>query len=428
MIKNLAVIGAQFGDEGKGKFIDLVAKDFDCVVRFQGGHNAGHTIVVNGKKIVLHLLPSGILHKNLTCFLGNGVVVSLDALLEEMNYLISNGVEVNNRLFISNNCSLILPYHGLLDEAREKKMGANSIGTTKRGIGPAYEDKVARRGLRIGDLLNLETLPNKLRNLADYHEFVLKNYYSVEVPSFDSVLHKLIEQAKIIQPMIVDVVNTLHKYRQENKKILFEGAQGAMLDIDLGTYPFVTSSTTTSGGISSGSGVGPLYIDAILGVVKAYTTRVGSGPFPTELFDEAGEIIRKNGDEFGATTGRPRRCGWLDLVLLKQAVEVNSLTHIGLTKLDILDTFSKIKICVAYKLEGKTITSLPLNHDDLARCEPVYEELDGWQTSIAGMKEFSQLPELTQRYIARIEEFVGIPVAIIGTGPDREETIECVKL
>lgn len=428
MIKNLAIIGAQFGDEGKGKFIDLVAKNFDCVVRFQGGHNAGHTIVVNGKKIVLHLLPSGILHENLACFLGNGVVISLDALLEEMNYLLVNSLDVSKRLFISNNCSLILPYHVLLDEAREKKMGANPIGTTKRGIGPAYEDKVARRGLRIGDLLNVDTLPDKLQKLAEYHEFVLKNYYGVEVPAFENVLNKLLEQAKFIRSMITDVASVLHQYRQENKRILFEGAQGAMLDIDLGTYPFVTSSNTTSGGISTGSGVGPAYIDAILGVVKAYTTRVGSGPFPTELFDEVGELIRKIGDEFGATTGRPRRCGWLDLVLLKQAVAVNSLTHIGLTKLDILDVFATIKICTAYTLDGKMLTTLPLNHDDLARCEPIYEELDGWQSSTVGITRFVDLPVLTQRYIARIEEFLGVPVAIIGTGPDREETIECIKL
>jgi len=423
MTKNLVIIGAQFGDEGKGKFIDLLAHSFDGVVRFQGGHNAGHTIVVAGKKTILHLLPSGILHDNLKCFIGNGVVVSLSALFEEITLLEENGISVRDRIYVSNNCSLILPYHCALDAARENKMGKAAIGTTRRGIGPAYEDKVARRGLRVCDLLSHKTLEEKLRNLADYHSFVLQNYYNVEVPDFGVVLDELQTYAKMIQPMIIDVAAVLEDYRQQGKKLLFEGAQGAMLDIDLGTYPFVTSSNTTMGAVGSGCGFGPLYVDAVLGVVKAYTTRVGAGPFPTECLDDIGEDIRMRGGEFGSTTGRPRRCGWLDMVMLRRAVAVNSLTHIGLTKLDILDNLEKIKICVAYQLNGKKLTSPPLINDELAQCEPIYEEFPGWMEATSGITDFVKLPPNAQKYIQRIEELSGVPIAMIGTGPDRKDTI-----
>lgn len=428
MIKNLAIVGIQFGDEGKGKFIDLLAHNFNGVVRFQGGHNAGHTIVVDGKKTILHLLPSGILHDNLQCFIGNGVVVSLAALFAEIKQLEDQGLKVRNKLFISNNCSLILPYHIALDAARENKMGKTAIGTTLRGIGPAYEDKVARRGLRVGDLLNSKILEDKLRQLADYHSFMLQNYYKVSAPDFSVVLNETLAYAEEVKPMIIDVAAQLNHYRRQDKKLLFEGAQGAMLDIDLGTYPFVTSSNTTMGAIASGSGFGALYMDAVLGVVKAYTTRVGAGPFPTECLDAVGEGMRQRGYEFGATTGRPRRCGWLDMVLLRQATAVNSLTYIGLTKLDILDALDTIKICIAYKLNGKTLTTPPLINEELAQCEPVYEEFPGWRESTVGITDFAKLPAMAQKYIRRIEELMSVPVAMIGTGPDRHETIVCKQL
>lgn len=428
MIKNLAIVGIQFGDEGKGKFIDLLAHNFNGVVRFQGGHNAGHTIVVDGKKTILHLLPSGILHDNLQCFIGNGVVVSLAALFAEIKQLEDQGLKVRNKLFISNNCSLILPYHIALDAARENKMGKTAIGTTLRGIGPAYEDKVARRGLRVGDLLNSKILEDKLRQLADYHSFMLQNYYKVSAPDFSVVLNETLAYAEEVKPMIIDVAAQLNHYRRQDKKLLFEGAQGAMLDIDLGTYPFVTSSNTTMGAIASGSGFGALYMDAVLGVVKAYTTRVGAGPFPTECLDAVGEGMRQRGYEFGATTGRPRRCGWLDMVLLRQATAVNSLTYIGLTKLDILDALDTIKICIAYKLNGKTLTTPPLISEELAQCEPVYEEFPGWRESTVGITDFAKLPAMAQKYIRRIEELMSVPVAMIGTGPDRHETIVCKQL
>lgn len=423
MIKNLAIIGTQWGDEGKGKFIDLLADGFDGVVRFQGGHNAGHTIMVAGEKTVLHLLPSGILHDNIRCFIGNGVVVSLAALFEEIRHLEDKGIATKNKLFISNNCSLILSYHCALDEVRENTMGTTAIGTTRRGIGPAYEDKVGRRGLRMSDLFNHKSLENKLRRLADYYSFILKQYYHVAVPDFDLVLDELFAYSEVIKPMIADVAVLLHDYYRQNKKILFEGAQGAMLDVDFGTYPFVTSSNTTTAAIASGTGFNPLGIDAILGVVKTYTTRVGAGPFPTECFDITGENLRQRGSEFGATTGRPRRCGWLDMVLLRQAMIINGVTNVALTKLDILDQLETIKICVAYKLHGKVITTPPLVNDELAECEPVYEELPGWKTNTTGTTDFAKLPPLAQKYVKYIEELLELPVTMIGTGPNRHETI-----
>jgi adenylosuccinate synthase len=423
MIKNLAIIGAQWGDEGKGKFVDLLAENIHGVVRFQGGHNAGHTIFINGEKTVLHLLPSGIMHEGIACFIGNGVVVAPQALTKEVNELEARGVEVRRRLGVSNNCSLVLPYHTALDEARENKMGKAAIGTTRRGIGPAYEDKVARRGLKIIDLLDRKTLEPRLEALADYHSFVLRNYYGVEPPVYGAVLDELLAFAEFVRPMVVDVVAALAQLRQAGKRILFEGAQGTFLDIDHGTYPFVTSSTTTVGGIGGGCGFGPRYLDYVLGIVKAYATRVGAGPFPTELHDTAGERMRQRGKEFGATTGRPRRCGWLDMVLLRRAVELNSISGFALTKLDILDGFDKVYLCTAYQLDGKLITTPPLHTVEFERCEPVYEELPGWQDDTSGLTEFRQLPAAAQAYVRRVEELAGAPIAIVSTGPNRHETI-----
>jgi len=423
-MQNFALIGAQWGDEGKGKFVDLLASQIDGVVRFQGGHNAGHTIVINGKKTVLHLLPSGIMHENLACFIGNGVVVSLDALVQEINQLEVSGVAVRERLHISHNCSLILPYHSLLDVARENKMGQTAIGTTRRGIGPAYEDKVARRGLRIIDLFDPETLKVKLTMLADYHSFVLRNYHHVsEIPTVDEVLNELLTSVALIKPMVSDVVSLLSDFRRQGKKLLFEGAQGTFLDVDHGTYPFVTSSNTTVGAVGTGCGFGPLYLDYVLGVTKAYVTRVGAGPFPTECHDDIGKRMAQRGNEFGATTGRARRCGWLDAVLLRRAVELNSICGLGLTKLDVLDGFDSVLICTAYNLDGKTLTVPPMHSEELARCAPVYEEWPGWQEDTYGLTEFKKLPANAKRYLQRIEELTGIAINIISTGPNRHETI-----
>ena len=430
MGKNVVVLGTQWGDEGKGKIVDLLTDQASAVVRYQGGHNAGHTLVVAGEKTVLHLIPSGILRENVLCLIGNGVVLAPDALITEMNKLESKGVPVRERLRISPNCPLILPYHVALDQAREKKRGNAKIGTTGRGIGPAYEDKVARRGLRLADLIRGGDFAARLKDIMEYHNFHLTNYYGVEAVSYEQVLEQALAWGEQLKPLITDVTAILHDYRKQGKSLMFEGAQGSLLDIDHGTYPFVTSSNTTAGGVSTGTGVGPLYLDYVLGITKAYTTRVGSGPFPTELvYDAANDVgsdIGKHlgtvGHEFGATTGRQRRCGWFDAVALRRAVEINSVSGLCLTKLDVLDGLDEVKICTSYH---NTDNGCQGSSDAVAfeNVEPQYESLPGWSESTVGATTVEQLPANAQAYIKRIEELVGCPVDIISTGPDRAETI-----
>ncbi|WP_293266860.1 adenylosuccinate synthase [Neptunomonas sp.] len=423
MGKNVVVLGTQWGDEGKGKIVDLLTEQVSAVARFQGGHNAGHTLVIDGKKTVLHLIPSGILREKVLCLIGNGVVLSPEALLKEMRGLEEAGVPVRERLRLSPACPLILPYHVALDQAREAARGEAKIGTTGRGIGPAYEDKVARRGLRLSDLMNAERFETKLREVMKYHNFVLKNYYQADEVDVDSMLVEALEMAEQLRPMVADVTAILHKMRKNDENIMFEGAQGSLLDIDHGTYPFVTSSNTTAGGASTGSGFGPLYLDYILGITKAYTTRVGSGPFPTELGCEVGQYLGERGHEFGATTGRERRCGWFDAVALKHAIQVNSVSGICLTKLDVLDGLEVIKVCVGYRdSEGNLVETLT-GSEDYDAVEPIYEELQGWTDSTVGAQTLAELPAAAKNYIARLEELLGTPVDIISTGPDRIETI-----
>ena len=424
MGKNVVILGTQWGDEGKGKIVDLLTEQVTAVARFQGGHNAGHTLVIDGEKTVLHLIPSGILRDNVTCLIGNGVVLAPDALLKEMGELEEKGVPVRERLKLSLACPLILPYHVALDQAREIAKGANKIGTTGRGIGPAYEDKVARRGLRLGDLACPESFAEKLKEIMTYHNFVLENFYKVELIDYDKTLADALEMAKELLPLAVDVTDELHGYRQRGENIMFEGAQGSLLDIDHGTYPFVTSSNTTAGGTATGSGFGPMYLDYVLGITKAYTTRVGSGPFPTELFDDCGKHLAKKGHEFGATTGRPRRCGWFDAVGLRHAIQINSVSGICLTKLDVLDGLDTIKVCIAYKTKsGKSVTRPPLDGRGYDDIEPVFEELPGWTERTLGAKSLEELPENARAYIRYLEEKIEAPIDIISTGPDRVETI-----
>lgn len=423
MGKNVVVIGTQWGDEGKGKLVDLLTEQAAAVVRFQGGHNAGHTLVINGEKTVLHLIPSGVLREGVQCMIGNGVVLCPEALLKEINLLEKSGVPVSNRLKISEACALILPVHVAIDQAREKARGDKAIGTTGRGIGPAYEDKVARRGLRAGDLLNSEEFAKRLKELVEYHNFMLMNYYHAEPVDYEAILKNTLELGELIKPMLTDVGEELLAFQAQGSNIMFEGAQGALLDIDHGTYPYVTSSNTTAGGAATGSGVGPLAIDYVLGITKAYSTRVGNGPFPTELFDSYGEHLGVKGHEFGATTGRKRRCGWFDAVSMRKSALLNSLSGICLTKLDVLDGLDKIGICTAYKINGEITETAPLGADRYAACEPIIEELPGWSGTTAGVTELDQLPDNARAYIARIEELVGVKVTILSTGPDRNETI-----
>ena len=423
MGKNVVVLGTQWGDEGKGKIVDLLTEDAAAVVRFQGGHNAGHTLVIDGKKTVLHLIPSGVLRDGIDCIIGNGVVLAPDALLEEMEMLEKEGVPVTERLKLSEACQLILPYHVALDAAREVARGNKAIGTTGRGIGPAYEDKISRRGLRLGDMLDTERFTEKLKEVMEYHNFMLKSYFNAEEVSYEKVLEESLVMAEKLRPMIIDVPNTLHKLRKAGKNIMFEGAQGTLLDIDHGTYPYVTSSSTTAGGACTGSGVGPKNLDYILGITKAYTTRVGSGPFPTELFDDIGTHIAEVGHEQGATTGRDRRCGWLDAVALRRAMQINSITGICVTKLDVLDEVETIKICVAYELDGVRMEVPPINTTEFARCTPIYEEHKGWMTKTFGITKYEDLPEKAKTYLKRMEELLETPADIISTGPDREHTI-----
>lgn len=430
MGNNVVVLGTQWGDEGKGKVVDLLTDKAQWVVRYQGGHNAGHTLVIDGEKTVLHLIPSGILRDNVKCVIGNGVVLSPEALLEELKMLEDRGVPAKERLSISEGCPLILPYHIALDVARELARGNKAIGTTGRGIGPAYEDKVARRGLRVDDLFNMETFAIKLKEVIDYHNFQLVNYYKVEAVNFDEVLKQVTEVADLLISLVIDVTDELDKARLRGENILFEGAQGTLLDIDHGTYPYVTSSNTTAGGVATGSGFGPAHIDYVLGIVKAYTTRVGSGPFPTELYDgiekldPAGKHLGTVGHEFGATTGRLRRTGWFDAVAIKRAVQLNSITGFCLTKLDVLDGLEEIKICTAYKMPGgKLVDVPPMCADGYEQAVPVYESMPGWTESSFGVTSFDALPKNAQAYIRRLEELTGIPMDIISTGPDRNETM-----
>lgn len=421
---NVVVLGTQWGDEGKGKIVDLLTKKVKYVVRYQGGHNAGHTLVINGVKTVLHLIPSGILRENVINLIGNGVVLSPEALFKEINELEERDVKIAGRLFVSEACTLILPYHLAMDLAREQAMGKNAIGTTGRGIGPAYEDKVARRGLRVGDLLNMELFKQKLKSVVDYYNFQLSHYYKVDTVDYEQILNEILAKKDRLISMIRDIPTLLEKARLNGEKVMFEGAQGTLLDIDHGTYPFVTSSNTTAGGVSVGTGYGPRHIGYVLGILKAYTTRVGSGAFPTELFDETGDYLGEKGNEFGATTGRKRRTGWLDVVAVKKAVMINSLSGFCLTKLDVLDGLKEIKIAVAYKLEdGTTLENAPASAEDWANIVPVYETLPGWDESTFGVKNYNDLPSNAKRYIKRIEELTATPIDIISTGPDRLETI-----
>ena len=423
MSHNVVILGTQWGDEGKGKIVDLLTEQADAVVRFQGGHNAGHTLVIGGQKTVLHLIPSGVLRAGVQCLIGNGVVLSPEALLKEIDTLEDSGVPVQDRLKISAACPLILPYHVALDQAREARRGENKIGTTGRGIGPCYEDKAARRALRLGDLRDPARFGSALEEVLDYHNHVLAHYYGVDTLEFSAVLDEALAHGERLMPMMADVTSLLHEYRKTQARLLFEGAQGSLLDIDHGTYPFVTSSNTTAGGTATGSGFGPLFLDYVLGITKAYTTRVGSGPFPTELFDETGLRLAERGHEFGATTGRPRRCGWFDAVALRTAVNINSVSGLCLTKLDVLDGLEEISVCVGYTKDAGETVANPIDAVDYENLRPVYETLPGWSESTVGLKSFDALPANARAYISRLEALVGAPIDIISTGPDREETI-----
>ncbi len=421
--KNIVVIGTQWGDEGKGKVVDLLTERVGAVVRFQGGHNAGHTLVIDGEKTILHLIPSGILREGVQCYIGNGVVIAPGALCEEMDMLEARGVPVAERLRVSGACALILPSHIALDRAREAARGRAAIGTTGRGIGPAYEDKVARRGLRLGDLFHRELFAAKLGEVLDYHNFILKHYYKTDTVDFQKVLDQAMALAERLEPLVVDVPQCLFQYRRQGINILFEGAQGTLLDIDHGTYPYVTSSNTVAGGAATGSGVGVLDFDYVLGITKAYTTRVGSGPFPTELDDETGLHLARRGNEFGSTTGRPRRCGWFDAAALRRAVRLNSVTGLCITKLDVLDGLDTIRICTGYRQGDREYEISPMGAEFLAECTPIYEEMPGWSESTVGVVAYERLPLNARRYLQRIEALVGTPIHLISTGPAREQII-----
>ncbi len=422
MAKSVVVLGTQWGDEGKGKIVDLLTDRAVVVARFQGGHNAGHTLVIDGEKTVLHLIPSGVLRENVNCIIGNGVVLSLEALMKEINELEESSVPVRERLKVSGACPLILPSHVRLDQAREMQKGNKKIGTTGRGIGPAYEDKVARRGIRLAETLNETLFKEKLEELLEYHNFWLEKYFAAEPVDLQEVYEGSLALVAEVRPMITDTIDLLHAHRKQGDNILFEGAQGALLDIDHGTYPFVTSSNTTAGGTATGSGYGPLYLDYVLGITKAYTTRVGSGPFPTELFDDVGKHLASVGHEKGATTGRDRRCGWFDAAAVKLAMRINSVSGICLTKLDVLDGLETVNVCTGYQGVEAMSGSL-MDCANFAKLEPIYEELPGWSESTSGAKSIDELPENARSYIKFIEEAIEVPVDIISTGPDRAETI-----
>ena len=423
MTKSVVVIGSQWGDEGKGKIVDLLTDRVSAVARFQGGHNAGHTLVIDGRKTVLHLIPSGILREGVECLIGNGVVVSPDALMEELQALEASGVPARERLRISPACPVILPSHIALDQARERARGKAAIGTTGRGIGPAYEDKVARRGIRIGDLFHRERLAAKLGELIDYHNFILKQYYGEPGQDFQAVQERCLAIARELEPMVADISHRLHRHRSSGDNLLFEGAQGTLLDIDQGTYPYVTSSNTTAGAASTGTGVGPLEFDYVLGITKAYTTRVGAGPFPTELSDDLGRHLAERGHEFGSTTGRPRRCGWFDAVAMRRAAQISSISGLCMTKLDVLDELYTLRICTGYRCGSQHSEVLPVGAEELAECEPEYVEMPGWQSSTLGIQRYEDLPVAARNYLEKIEELCGVPVDIVSTGADRVDTV-----
>lgn len=423
MAKNVVVVGAQWGDEGKGKIVDWLTEKVDGVVRFNGGHNAGHTLVINGAKTVLRLIPSGIMHPTSICYLGNGVVVSPEAFFREIDELKAHGVDAEPRLRVSGNCPLIMPYHIALDHAREAALGDKKIGTTGRGIGPAYEDKVARRSVRVADLQNPEQFAERVTEIMKLHNFVLEKHLHAQPLDVQKVIDEALSYADRLVPMITDVSATLNAAMAEGKQFLFEGAQGSMLDIDHGTYPFVTSSNTVAGSVCPGAGIGPDKLDYVLGITKAYCTRVGSGPFPTELLDDVGEQLRRKGNEFGAVTGRPRRCGWFDGAALRRAVQINGLTGLAVMKLDVLDGMETVKLGVGYKVDGKQVDLLPYGADAVAQCEAVYEEFPGWQESTFGVTRWEDLPATAQQYLQRLSEVAGCPIALVSTGPDRNQTI-----
>lgn len=417
------VLGSQWGDEGKGKVVDFLTHQANAVVRYQGGHNAGHTLIVQGKKIVLHLIPSGILHPQVKNFIGQGVVVFADALAKEIESLKAAGIDTQGRIFVSAGCPLILPSHRALDIAREEQKGEESIGTTRRGIGPAYEDKIARRGLRVIDLLETKNLKKKLADLMSYHNFLLKEYYQQPTINVEQTYQDLIQHEPLLREICCDVPDAVQQLSQTRARIIFEGAQGALLDIDHGTYPFVTSSNTLAGAASTGVGMGPNAFHRVIGVVKAYSTRVGSGPFPTELQNEVGAQIAKLGNEFGSTTGRQRRCGWLDLVALKRAVQLNGMTELCLTKLDVLDSFAELKMCTYYLLDGKHIDRIPISSGQINACTPQYQCFEGWQCNTAGISSMGDLPLAAQKYIEFISNFIELPISLVSTGPSRHEMI-----
>lgn len=429
MGKNVVVIGTQWGDEGKGKVVDLLTEQADAVVRFQGGHNAGHTLVIDGKTTVLHLIPSGVLREGVLCMIGNGVVLSPDALLEELEMLEKAGINARERIMISEATTLILPYHIALDQAREIARGDKAIGTTGRGIGPAYEDKISRRGLKVGDMMNAERFASRLKEVLEYHNFALKNLFKAEELDYQQLLDEGLKQAELIRPMVGDVTGVLHTMRANGQNIMFEGAQGTLLDIDHGTYPYVTSSSPTAGGASTGTGVGPKDLDYIMGITKAYTTRVGGGPFPTELYDgdkfkdPMGKHMAEVGHEIGASTGRPRRCGWFDAVSMRRSALINSLTGITLTKLDVLDGLETLRIATGYECNGDTLDVPPIGADAYELCTPIYIEMPGWDGTTVGVRSYDELPENAKAYIQKIQEVVGVPIDVVSTGPDRDDTI-----
>ena len=416
---NLCVLGAQWGDEGKGKIVDLLTPRFDIVARYQGGHNAGHTVYVNGTKFVLRLIPSGILHEGITCVIGNGVVVDPAALFAEVDELAKNGIEVGSRLVVSDKAHLILPYHRDLDLLSEARRGERKIGTTSRGIGPAYEDKIARRGIRVGDLADPKGLEENIRDNVTARNRLVHD----STMDWRQVVDELMERAKRLRPLVRDVSLLLSDEMRAGKSVLFEGAQGTLLDIDHGTYPYVTSSNASVGGVCTGLGIGPRSIGGVLGVVKAYTTRVGEGPLPTELTGEMGQRLRDSGNEYGAVTGRPRRCGWYDAVAVRYGVRINGLDALALTKLDVLDGLERIDICTSYRCGSRTLTEFPSDIGQLAACEPVYESMPGWSQPTRGVRRYGDLPEKARHYIARLEEVTGVPAAVISTGSERDETI-----
>ena len=429
--RNVVVVGTQWGDEGKGKIVDWLTDHAQGVVRFQGGHNAGHTLIIGGKKTILRLIPSGIMRAGVACYIGNGVVLSPEALFKEIEELEAAGIDVRKRLFISEATTLILPHHVAIDQAREARRGAGKIGTTGRGIGPAYEDKVGRRALRVQDLFTPQTFADRLRENLDFHNFVLTQYLGAAAVDFQQTLDTMLGYAERLAPMVTDVSRRLYDENEAGRNLLFEGAQGTLLDIDHGTYPFVTSSNCVAGAASAGAGVGPQKLHYILGITKAYCTRVGSGPFPSELYDAdnpqrqeaVGVTLANVGKEFGSVTGRPRRTGWLDAAALRRSIQINGVSGLCMTKLDVLDGLDEVKLCVGYKMDGKSVDLLPRGAAEVARCEPVYETFGGWKESTIGITQWSELPANAQAYLTRVQEVAGVPIDMVSTGPDRDETI-----